>query len=119
MHTSQPNQVVVPPPEATSTPRPQGTPTGLQNEQYSDSLASDEAEDVVEPEAGVDEDPPGGAFSDSGLEESATEFEFSRPSPPGGPVMEDPHPHDEGVHEEFDDTLVLDGHEEIDLRVKN
>ncbi len=27
----------------------------------------------------------------------------------------EPPPHDEGVHEEFDDTLVLDGHEEIDL----
>ena len=65
--TSQPinNQ---PPPEATSTPvRPQ-SPTGLANDQYSEQ--SSEAET---------EEPP--ALSDSGLEESATEFEFSRPSP--------------------------------------
>ena len=112
VHTSQPNVVVVPPPEATSTPRPQGTPTGtptgLQNEQYSDSL-SDEAGDVDEIENEIEE-PQNGGFSDSGLEESATEFEFSRPSPPGGHVTSD-----EGVHEEFEDTLILDGSEEIDL----
>ena len=38
-----------------------------------------EAED--DSEAAVEEPP---ALSDSGLEESATEFEFSRPSPPTG-----------------------------------
>ena len=40
VYTSQPHAIVasvpVPPPEATSTPRPQ-SPTGLENEQYSDS----------------------------------------------------------------------------------
>merc|ERR1712223_1965952 len=81
VYTSQPHAIVasvpVPPPEATSTPRPQ-SPTGLENEQYSDSsqMAS-EAED--DSEAAVEEPP---ALSDSGLEESATEFEFSRPSDP-------------------------------------
>jgi len=112
-------------PEATSTPRPQ-SPTGLANEQYSDSsqMAS-EAEDDSEAAA---EEPP--ALSDSGLEESATEFEFSRPSPPTLTIdedsldgleaiaLEDQNGGDEGVGESdetFDDTMVLDGHEEIDL----
>jgi len=112
-------------PEATSTPRPQ-SPTGLANEQYSDSsqIAS-EAED--DSEAAVEEPP---ALSDSGLEESATEFEFSRPSPPTLTIdedsldgleaigLEDQNGGDEGVGESdetFDDTMVLDGHEEIDL----
>ncbi len=76
---SQPQVVasVLPGPEATSTPvRPQ-SPTGIQNEQYSDSLteaSEDDSEDAHE--AAIE--PP--ALSDSGLEESATEFEFSRPS---------------------------------------
>merc|ERR1712223_904447 len=135
VYTSQPHAIVasvpVPPPEATSTPRPQ-SPTGLENEQYSDSsqMAS-EAED--DSEAAVEEPP---ALSDSGLEESATEFEFSRPSPPTVTVEDTDHNDDglevgeadqsggqetgldEGVHESdetFDDTLVIDGHEEIDL----
>ena len=82
-----------------------------------------EAEDDSD-EAAIEEPP---ALSDSGLEESATEFEFSRPSPPtvtfeaeieaeGG--HEGQGGLDEGVHESdetFDDTLVIDGHEEIDL----
>lgn len=85
--TSQP--AMVPPPEATSTPRPQ-SPTGLANDQYSDSLSSD----------------PGGppalsSGGDSGLEDSATDFEFSRP-------------------DHFEDTRGLDedtdeDQEEIDL----
>jgi len=137
VYTSQPHAIVasvpVEPPEATSTPRPQ-SPTGLENEQYSDSsqMAS-EAED--DSEAAVEEPP---ALSDSGLEESATEFEFSRPSPLNPPrvTIEDADHNDsledgeadqsggqetgldEGVHESdetFDDTLVIDGHEEIDL----
>merc|ERR1712241_1028117 len=130
VYTSQPHAIVasvpVPPPEATSTPRPQ-SPTGLENEQYSDSsqMAS-EAED--DSEAAVEEPP---ALSDSGLEESATEFEFSQPSDPQT-IEDDDHEEaeeadqsggqetglDEGVHESdetFDDTLVIDGHEEIDL----
>merc|ERR1712109_364776 len=131
VYTSQPHAIVasvpVPPPEATSTPRPQ-SPTGLENEQYSDSsqMAS-EAED--DSEAAVEEPP---ALSDSGLEESATEFEFSRPSPPTVTVEDTDHNDDglevgeadqsggqetgldEGVHES-DETLVIDGHEEIDL----
>jgi len=125
--TSQPQPIVVATeaPEATSTPRPQ-SPTGLANEQYSDSsqMAS-EAED--DSEAAVEEPP---ALSDSGLEESATEFEFSRPSPPTLTIdedsldgleaigLEDQNGGDEGVGESdetFDDTMVLDGHEEIDL----
>jgi len=129
--TSQPQPIVVATeaPEATSTPRPQ-SPTGLANEQYSDSsqMAS-EAEDDSEAAA---EEPP--ALSDSGLEESATEFEFSRPSPPTLTIDEDSldgleaigledqngsnDGGDEGVGESdetFDDTMVLDGHEEIDL----
>merc|ERR1711971_1183920 len=125
--TSQPQPIVVATeaPEATSTPRPQ-SPTGLANEQYSDSsqIAS-EAED--DSEAAVEEPP---ALSDSGLEESATEFEFSRPSPPTLTIDEDSldgleaiglenqNGGDEGVGESdetFDDTMVLDGHEEIDL----
>merc|ERR1712203_244643 len=129
VYTSQPQAIVasvpVEPPEATSTPRPQ-SPTGLENEQYSDSsqMAS-EAED--DSEAAVEEPP---ALSDSGLEESATEFEFSRPSPPTLTIdedsldgleaigLEDQNGGDEGVGESdetFDDTMVLDGHEEIDL----
>ena len=108
VHTSQPQVAVVPPPEATSTPRPQGSPTGLPNEQYSDSLASDDdPEDMGHPD-----EPP--VLSDSGLDESATEFEFSRPGGPG-PMDSTSGGQDEGVHEEFDDTLVLEGHEEIDL----
>jgi len=129
--TSQPQPIVATEaPEATSTPRPQ-SPTGLANEQYSDSsqMAS-EAEDDSEAAA---EEPP--ALSDSGLEESATEFEFSRPSPPTLTIDEDSLDgleaigledqngsndggQDEGVGESdetFDDTLILDGHEEIDL----
>merc|ERR1712008_328039 len=123
--TSQPQPIVVATeaPEATSTPRPQ-SPTGLANEQ----MAS-EAEDDSEAAA---EEPP--ALSDSGLEESATEFEFSRPSPPTLTIDEDSldgleaigledqngsnDGGDEGVGESdetFDDTMVLDGHEEIDL----
>jgi len=136
VYTSQPQAIVAnglpshPPPEATSTPKPQ-SPTGLENEQYSDSsnMAS-EAEDDFE--AVVEEPIP--ALSDSGLEESATEFEFSRPSPPTVTVEDTDDLEaegeaadqsggqetglDEGVHENdetFDDTLVIDGHEEIDL----
>merc|ERR1712045_422876 len=127
VYTSQPQAIVasvpVEPPEATSTPRPQ-SPTGLENEQYSDSsqMAS-EAED--DSEAAVEEPP---ALSDSGLEESATEFEFSRPSPPTVTVEDTDHNDglelgeadqsggqetglDEGVHESdetFDDTLEID-----------
>ena len=79
-----------------------------------------EAED--DSEAAVEEPP---ALSDSGLEESATEFEFSRPSPPTVTVEDTDHDDglevgeadqsggqetglDEGVHESdetFDDTL--------------
>ena len=76
-----------------------------------------EAED--DSEAAVEEPP---ALSDSGLEESATEFEFSRPSPPTVTIEDDDHEEaeeadqsggqetglDEGVHESdetFDDTL--------------
>merc|ERR1719273_1567944 len=59
-------------PEATSTPRPQ-SPTGLVNDQYSDSLAgSDSGSNPGE------EPEPSTALSDSGLEESATEFEYTR-----------------------------------------
>merc|ERR1711971_1334728 len=93
-------------PEATSTPRPQ-SPTGLANEQYSDSsqMAS-EAEDDSEAAA---EEPP--ALSDSGLEESATEFEFSRPSPPTLTIDEDSLDGLEAIGLEDQN----DGHEEIDL----
>ena len=108
IHTSQPHHASLPPPEATSTPRPQ-SPTGIINDQYSDSLSSEN-----EAHAGR----PGAALSsghDSGLEESATEFEFSRPTPDSMPEF------DEGVHEEtYDDNLVLDviedDQEEIDLK---
>ena len=108
IHTSQPH-AALPPPEATSTPRPQ-SPTGIINDQYSDSLSSEN-----EAHAGR----PGAALSsghDSGLEESATEFEFSRPTPDSMPEL-----FDEGVHEEtYDDNLVLDviedDQEEIDLK---
>ena len=66
------------------------------------------------------EEPP--ALSDSGLEESATEFEFSRPSPPTLTIdedsldgleaigLEDQNGGDEGVGESdetFDDTMGM------------
>lgn len=134
VYTSQPSTTTVPPPEATSTPvRPQ-SPTGFQNEQYSDSLASSSDNNSADDEEPVDQPPASSALSDSGLEESATEFEFSRPSPqeqqrnacnfdakrqqPNSNFQFADHDNanqDEGVHEEFDDTLVLDDHEEIDL----
>ena len=76
-----------------------------------------EAED--DSEAAVEEPP---ALSDSGLEESATEFEFSRPSPPTLTIdedsldgleaigLEDQNGGDEGVGESdetFDDTMGM------------
>ena len=76
-----------------------------------------EAEDDSEAAA---EEPP--ALSDSGLEESATEFEFSRPSPPTLTIdedsldgleaiaLEDQNGGDEGVGESdetFDDTMGM------------
>ena len=94
----QPSQPALPPPEATSTPRPQ-SPTGMVNSQYSEnsSAASEPNEDTLP--------------TDSGLED--TEFEYSKPD-----LLED----------NFDDTLdvdvidqddaedaIDDGHEEIDL----
>ena len=77
-----------------------------------------EAEDDFE--AVVEEQIP--ALSDSGLEESATEFEFSRPSPPTLTIdedsldgleaiaLEDQNGGDEGVGESdetFDDTMGM------------
>ena len=109
IHTSQPSCAALPPPEATSTPRPL-SPTGLINDQYSDSLSSAENENQRHNAQVLS------SGHDSGLEESATEFEFSRPTPDSmNPEF------DEGVHEEtYDDNLVLDviedDHEEIDLK---
>merc|ERR1719410_2685486 len=70
IHTSQPS--ALPPPEATSTPRPT-SPTGIINDQYSDSLSSAE-NDIAQRHNHAQVLSSG---HDSGLEESATEFEFS------------------------------------------
>ena len=62
----QPSQPALPPPEATSTPRPQ-SPTGLVNSQYSDNSSnSSHSSNVIEDTFPID----------SGLED--TEFEYSK-----------------------------------------
>ena len=63
----QPSQPALPPPEATSTPRPQ-SPTGLVNSQYSDnsSNCSHSSNVIIEDTFPID----------SGLED--TEFEYSK-----------------------------------------
>ena len=88
----------------------------VKNKNFFIRMAS-EAEDDSEAAA---EEPP--ALSDSGLEESATEFEFSRPSPPTLTIdedsldgleaiaLEDQNGGDEGVGESdetFDDTMGM------------
>ena len=88
----------------------------VKNKNFFIRIAS-EAED--DSEAAVEEPP---ALSDSGLEESATEFEFSRPSPPTLTIdedsldgleaigLEDQNGGDEGVGESdetFDDTMGM------------
>ena len=107
------------PPEATSTPRPQSPVViGLANDHYSDSLANSSS-DSAEAEVEDDEGPEAIALSDSGLEESATEFEYTRGGGAGSSAAAAAGQADlscnldEGVHEEFDDTLVIT--EEIDL----
>ena len=74
IHTSQPHHASLPPPEATSTPRPQ-SPTGIINDQYSDSLSSEN-----EAHAGR----PGAALSsghDSGLAEVGRQESRGLPGP--------------------------------------
>jgi hypothetical protein len=125
VQTSQPIPLQ-PPPEATSTPRPL-SPTGLANDQYSDSHAS--SSDEAAPHHVHGRPPALSSGGDSGLEDSATDFEFSRPTLDFNVTRGV----DEGVHEEdtYDDTLPVvldviddedddddasaDGHEEIDL----
>jgi len=103
----QPSQPALPPPEATSTPRPQ-SPTGLVNSQYSDnsSNCSHSSNVIIEDTFPID----------SGLED--TEFEYSK----GASISPNPlciSPVDNLLEDHFDDTLdddvIDDGHEEIDL----
>jgi len=91
---NQPSQPALspPPPEATSTPRPQ-SPTGMVNSQYSESHSSSTSEANE-----VEETLP----IDSGLED--TEFEYSKPD-----LLED------NFDDTLDDDVIDDGHDEIDL----
>jgi len=101
----QPSQPALPPPEATSTPRPQ-SPTGLVNSQYSDNSSnSSHSSNVIEDTFPID----------SGLED--TEFEYSKGAISPHPLCISPV--DNLLEDHFDDTLdddvIDDGHEEIDL----
>ena len=88
---NQPSQPALPPPEATSTPRPQ-SPTGMVNSQYSESHSSETSTNEVEETLPID----------SGLED--TEFEYSKPD-----LLED------NFDDTLDDDVIDDGHDEIDL----
>ena len=88
---NQPSQPALPPPEATSTPRPQ-SPTGMVNSQYSESHSSSSSTNEVEETLPID----------SGLED--TEFEYSKPD-----LLED------NFDDTLDDDVIDDGHDEIDL----
>lgn len=88
---NQPSQPALPPPEATSTPRPQ-SPTGMVNSQYSESHSSSTSTNEVEETLPID----------SGLED--TEFEYSKPD-----LLED------NFDDTLDDDVIDDGHDEIDL----
>ncbi len=121
--TSQPQSSTITPPVSTSTPTRPLSPTGIVNDQYNsdNSLASSSSDDG-------DAEARAGGSGDSGLEDSATDFEFSRPT--SNDVMNGviDMTRDEGVPDEeevYDDTLPYevpdpevdesDEGEEIDL----